>query len=98
GSLKQIVDLTTYSTERYMTLDAQTLRNLELIESSRGERRHSLLGVLDVTRTPMGARLLRRWVGQPLLELDEITGRLDAVAFLAERTLMRTRLREQLHH
>ncbi|HVB64496.1 MAG TPA: DNA mismatch repair protein MutS [Nitrolancea sp.] len=98
GSLKQIVDLVTYSTERFMTLDAQTLRNLELTESSRGERRHSLLGVLDATRTPMGARLLRRWVGQPLRELAEITGRLDAVAFLGERTLMRTRLREQLHN
>ncbi|HEX3722183.1 MAG TPA: DNA mismatch repair protein MutS, partial [Nitrolancea sp.] len=97
GSLTQIVDLLTYSTERYMTLDAQTLRNLELTESSRGERRHSLLGVLDVTQTPMGARLLRRWVGQPLLELDEISGRQDAVAFFAERTLVRTRLRQQLN-
>jgi DNA mismatch repair protein MutS len=95
--LAQIVDLITYSTERFMTLDAQTLRNLELTESSRGERRHSLLGVLDATRTPMGARLLRRWVGQPLLELDEIHARLDAVAFLAERTLLRARLREQLN-
>jgi DNA mismatch repair protein MutS len=96
-SLKQIVDLITYSTERFMTLDAQTLRNLELTESSRGDRRHSLLGVLDATKTPMGARLLRRWVGQPLLELDEINARLDAVAFLGERTLLRTRAREQLN-
>jgi DNA mismatch repair protein MutS len=97
SSLKQIVDLITYSTERFMTLDAQTLRNLELTESSRGDRRHSLLSVLDVTRTPMGARLLRRWVGQPLLELDEIGARLDAVTFLAERALLRSRLREQLN-
>ncbi|HEU5422618.1 MAG TPA: DNA mismatch repair protein MutS, partial [Nitrolancea sp.] len=69
GSLRQIVDLVTYSTERYMALDAQTRRNLELSESSRGDRRHALVSVLDATRTPMGARLLRRWLGQPLLDL-----------------------------
>jgi len=62
-----------------MTLDAQTRRNLELTESGRGERRHSLIAVLDETRTPMGARLLRRWVSQPLLELDALNARLDAV-------------------
>ncbi len=96
GSLKQIVDLVTYSLDRHMTLDLQTLRNLELTESSRGDRRHTLLGVLDSTRTPMGGRLLRRWVGQPLLDLDEINGRLDAVSFLANQTLIRARLREAL--
>ncbi len=96
GSLKQIVDLVTYSLDRHMTLDLQTLRNLELTESSRGDRRHTLLGVLDSTRTPMGGRLLRRWVGQPLLDLDEINGRLDAVSFLANQTLTRARLREAL--
>jgi DNA mismatch repair protein MutS len=96
GSLKQIVDLATYSLERHMTLDSQTLRNLELTESSRGERRQSLLGILDVTRTPMGARVLRRWIGQPLLDLAEINARLDSVEFLAQRTLTRTRLREVL--
>src|SRR5690606_35856011 len=89
GSLKQIVDLVTYSTERYMSLDAQTRRNLELAESSRGDRRHSLIGVLDQTRTPIGARLLRRWVGQPLLDLEELRDRQDAVAFFYDRTLMR---------
>ncbi len=96
NSLKQIVDLITYSLERHMTLDAQTLRNLELTESSRGDRRHSLLGVLDATRTPMGTRLLRRWIGQPLLDLEEIKSRLDAVGFLANGTLVRTRLRDAL--
>ncbi len=96
NSLKQVVDLVTYSLDRHMTLDAQTLRNLELTESSRGERRHSLLGVLDNTRTPMGARLLRRWIGQPLLALDEINDRLDAVGHLVDQTLTRTRLRDAL--
>lgn len=97
NALAQIVDLVTYSLERHMTLDAQTLRNLELTESNRGDRRHSLLGVLDSTRTPMGARLLRRWVSQPLLELEEINWRLDAVEFFTTQTLNRTRLREALN-
>ncbi|HET7036421.1 MAG TPA: DNA mismatch repair protein MutS [Thermomicrobiaceae bacterium] len=96
GSLRQIVDLVTYSTERYMTLDAQTRRNLELSESSRGDRRHALVSVLDATKTPMGARLLRRWLGQPLLDLAAIRERQDAVAFMFDRALARARLREQL--
>ncbi len=51
---------------------AQARRNLELTESARGEKRHGLIAVLDTTRTPMGARLLRRWLSQPLLDLDAI--------------------------
>ncbi|HEU4793945.1 MAG TPA: DNA mismatch repair protein MutS [Nitrolancea sp.] len=94
--LKQIVDLVTYSTERQMSLDAQTRRNLELTESSRGESRYSLVAVLDQTRTPMGARLLRRWVGQPLLDLDELRDRQAAVRFQIERALRRAQLRDTL--
>ena len=96
GSLGQIVDLVTYSVERHMTLDSQTLRNLELIETSRGDRSHSLLNVLDCTRTSMGARLLRRWLGQPLVDVAEIDSRLDAVALFVDQTLIRARLREAL--
>jgi DNA mismatch repair protein MutS len=94
--LKQIVDLVTYSTERHMSLDAQTRRNLELTESSRGESRHSLIAVLNHTRTPMGARLLRRWVGQPLLDLQELHARQGAVSSFVERALPRAQLRETL--
>jgi len=79
-----------------MTLDAQTRRNLELTESGRGDRRHSLTAVLDRTRTPMGARLLRRWIGQPLLDIDELNARLDSVEWLAQETSIRARLREAL--
>ncbi len=96
GSLAQIVELSTYSLDRFMTLDAQTRRNLELTESSRGERRHSLIAVLDQTRTPMGARLLRRWVGQPLLDLEEIRERQRVVGALVREALARARLRELL--
>ena len=70
--LKQITSLRTYSTDAYMTLDLQTRRNLELLESARGEKKHSLIAVLDLTRTPMGARMLRHWLNQPLLQLDEL--------------------------
>ena len=96
SGLAQITSLATSVPDRYMTLDAQTRRNLELTESTRGERRHSLLHVLDTTRTPMGARLLRRWVGQPLLDLDELRLRQDGVEALHGSTLRRAELRKLL--
>ena len=75
-----IRDLQTYSTSQFMSLDRITQRNLELTESlNDGSRKHTLLGVLDKTRTPMGARLMRRWIKQPLLSIDEIKHRQDAV-------------------
>ncbi len=94
--LKQITTLATYSIDGYMTLDAQTVRNLELTESQRGERKHSLIAVLDLTRTPMGARLLRRWLSQPLLGIEALELRLDAVESMTANTGARARLRELL--
>jgi len=77
--------LRTYSTAAYMILDAHTRRNLELTHGARGGgAQASLLGVLDQTRTPMGGRLLRRWLGQPLLDVAAIRARQDAVAALVE--------------
>ena len=76
----RLAALGVYSTAAYMTLDAQTRRNLELFAAGRWEsRRFSLLAALDDTRTAMGGRLLRRWLGQPLLEREELERRLDAV-------------------
>jgi DNA mismatch repair protein MutS len=83
SALGQMSGLSTYSTEAFMALDLQTQDNLELFRSS--SRRDSaktdgsLLSVLDLTRTPMGGRLLRKWVGQPLLDLDELKRRQDAI-------------------
>lgn len=94
--LAQITQLRTYSTAAFMTLDAQTRRNLELTESARGERQHSLTAVLDRTQTPMGARLLRRWIGQPLLDRVAIDARLDHVSHLVGGTAARTRIRQEL--
>ena len=81
GALGQINSLSTYSTESFMTLDAQTRRNLELFQSSRlGLTAGSLLSVIDLTKTPMGGRLLKKWLGQPLLDIKQLERRQQAVA------------------
>ncbi len=97
SKLGQLSSLHTYSTAQFMTLDAATRRNLELTETLR--RRvveGSLLGVLDVTVTSMGGRLLRRWIAQPLFDLERLNGRLDAVEAFYQDTPVRTRLRTLL--
>ena len=82
SSLEQLDSLGTYSTSSYMTLDQQTRRNLELFQGGRwGSGGPSLFSTLDLTRTPMGGRLLRRWLGQPLLDMGELIVRQDGVAF-----------------
>ena len=76
----QLQNLSVYSTDGYMVLDSGTRRNLELFEGGRGgEKQLSLLAALDRTRTAMGGRLMRQWLGRPLLELDRLEERLDAV-------------------
>ncbi|MDY6917051.1 MAG: DNA mismatch repair protein MutS, partial [Chloroflexota bacterium] len=80
GTLGQLTRLATYSTGAFMTLDPQTRRNLELVQSMRfGGTSGSVLAVVDMTRTSMGGRLLRRWMGQPLLDVTVLNRRLDAV-------------------
>ncbi len=83
SNLAQLTTLRTYSTANFMVLDANTRRNLELTETIRGGKvQGSLLSVLDRTVTPMGSRLLRQWIGQPLLDITRLNARLDAVAAL----------------
>ena len=92
-SLGQITSLHTYSTSSYMTLDTQTRRSLELFESGRwGESGASLFSVLDRTKTAMGGRLLRRWIGQPLLDLGELGERQDVVSWAFRSALRRERV------
>lgn len=87
----------TYSVSTFMALDRPTRRNLELTESARsGGVRGSLLWVLDTTQTAMGARLLRRMIGQPLLEIETLNRRLDAVGELVALPVLRTQLRSAL--
>ena len=96
-SLPQIIGLRTYSTAEFMTLDEATRRNLELTESIRGgSAQGSLLGVLDATLTPMGGRLLRRWLSQPLLDLAGLNRRLDAVTAWHGNAPLRAELRQVL--
>ncbi len=97
--LARLSSLTTYSTHRYMALDSQTRRNLELSENWRsGSRKLSLFGVLDNTLTAMGGRMLHRWLNQPLLDLNRILARQEAVtAFYQDHRLresMRAILKE----
>ena len=86
----QLSALHNYSTVSYMAFDGQTRRNLELFQAGRsGSAPLSLLGILDLTKTPMGSRLLRQWLGQPLLSLEELDRRLDAVGYFFEDGLRR---------
>jgi DNA mismatch repair protein MutS len=95
--LPTLTGLRTYTTAGGMALDGYTRRNLELLRSARtGRVEGSLLSVLDRTRTPMGGRLLRRWIAQPLLELREVERRLDAVAALVASDPLRRELRALL--
>jgi DNA mismatch repair protein MutS len=90
GVLGQLSHLATYTTDAFMALDVQTQRNLELFQSSRtGAAAGSLLSVIDLTKTAMGGRLLRRWLGQPLLDIKKLNGRQDAIEWFAANTLAR---------
>jgi DNA mismatch repair protein MutS len=96
-SLKLLTDLSTYTLDEFMVLDAETRRNLELTETIRsGKVQGSLLGILDLTKTPMGGRLMHQWVSKPLLDVQQIDTRLDAVAAFHQSGLLRAELREKL--
>lgn len=95
--LGHIDTLTTYSIEGFMKLDPATRRSLELTQNFQdGTRKFTLLSVIDCTKTPMGTRLMRRWIEQPLLDLKEIKERQDAVARLIEQVIVRGDLRDHL--
>ncbi len=95
--LPQLAGLRTYTLGEFMTLDEATRRNLELTETIRGgSAQGSLLGVLDATLTPMGGRLLRRWLGQPLLDAAALERRLDGVESWHADAIRRAELRELL--
>ena len=92
--LTHLDELECYRTGAYMELDVTARRNLELTETLRTkEKRGSLLWVLDKTKTPMGARNLRSWLQQPLLNPVAIDRRLDAVASLVDNDMARQELR-----
>ena len=97
NSLAQIKHLRAYTTDSFMVLDPFTRRNLELTETIRGGKsKGSLLSTLDKTVTSMGARLLRTWLSQPLLDLKRLNARLDAVQALTENATLRAELNDAL--
>lgn len=97
-SLDHIRKLTPYQTNKFMLIDSSTRRNLELVETLREkQKRGSLLWVLDKTKTAMGARLLRNYVEQPLIDAESINDRLDAIEEINDNYITREEIREYLN-
>jgi DNA mismatch repair protein MutS len=96
GVLRHLREPEPYELRDHMTLDGAARRNLELTATLSGERRGSLLWVLDRTATPMGARTLREWILAPMLDTARIGGRLDAVEELVEAVQLRSGVAEAL--
>lgn len=98
NALSHLTTITPYVPSRYMILDSSTRRNLELVETLREkQKRGSLLWVLDKTKTAMGARLLRNYIEQPLIDDVEINKRMDAITELNDNVISREELREYLN-
>jgi len=97
AALNLLKNINFYSLDEFMVLDANTRRNLELTETLRdGRVKGSLLGVLDKTITPMGARLMGQWVSRPLLDVAAITTRQSGVTYFFEDGLGRAEIRSAL--
>jgi len=90
GTLPRLSKLATYSTDSFMALDGQTIRNLELFQGGRwGESGNSLLSIIDLSKTAMGGRLLKNWLGHPLLDLGILNRRQEALAWFHRDGLAR---------
>ncbi len=98
SDISNITHIYPYITSKYMLLDSSTRRNLELVETMRDkQKRGTLLWVLDKTKTAMGARMLRSFIEQPLVDRDEIEKRLNAVQTLVGNVVTREEIREYLN-
>ena len=97
NTLSHLTSLKPYTSNTFMLLDTSTRRNLELCETMREkQKKGSLLGVLDRTKTAMGARLLRAYIEQPLISKQEIENRQEVIAELNDSMITRDELREYL--
>ena len=97
NNLEHINKLIVYSITKYMALDINARRNLEITEKLRDKsKKGTLLWVLDKTATSMGGRLLRRWLNNPLIDVNQINKRLDAVAELKDNIILRGDLTDAL--
>ena len=82
-SIDHLQEISTYSTSQFLNLDRITQKNLELTESfNEKSRKHTLLDIIDHTQTPMGARLIKHWIKQPLLNVESITERQNCIKVL----------------
>lgn len=98
NTVAHIANIRYYSSNQYMIIDTATQRNLELTETMREKKkRGSLLWVLDKTRTAMGARMLRRFIEQPLIDREEILARQDAVEDFCAHFIDREEISEYLN-
>ena len=99
GRLPHISKIQFFANNAYMALDSQTRRNLELIASIRsGRHEGTLVEILDRTQTPMGGRMIRRWLLRPLRDISKIRERLDAVEAFTRSDLLRNNVRDILSH
>ncbi|MBT5549531.1 MAG: DNA mismatch repair protein MutS [Nitrospina sp.] len=96
--LEHITALTPFPTHSYMALDQCTLTSLELVQSSEGTRKNSLLDLLDLSLTPMGARRIREWILKPLIDSERIQERLSIVKSFKDNPTGRKDLRDLLKH
>jgi DNA mismatch repair protein MutS len=87
-TLEHITGLSYSESADYLVLDAATIRNLELLESSAGDSKDTLLSVINRTATSMGARLLRNWLVRPSIDAKEIESRFDAVEELSRSAIL----------
>lgn len=98
ANLSHLKKISLYNPTEYMILDPATKRNLEILASmSDGSRSGSLISILDKTRTSMGGRLLKKWVSLPLLKLEQIQNRLNAVEELFQNENLRKQLADELN-
>lgn len=95
-SLQHINSLSTISSDHFMQLDQSTVASLELVQSSDGQRKHSLLGLLDESCTPMGARRIKDWILKPLIRMPEIVKRQELIEEFKNNLLQRNEARELL--
>ncbi len=95
-NLRQITTLYTYSIDSFMTLDRQTRRNLDIDASTSRRDGPSMLSTIDSTLSPMGGRLIRRWLGQPLLDRNKIEERYDGIEWFLTHPIPRGEVRGKL--
>ena len=98
NTIQNLTSISTYSSSKYMVLDSQTRRNLELTRTIKEDlvKGSSLLDVFDLTQTSVGARLLKKWIGQPLKDLKLLNIRQNTVEWFYERTMLRDSNRDRL--